>query len=699
MNISGLIKNFLGDAQVSEPKTLELKTGEVVKGMVMQKLSDQEAILNIGGVQVRAKLETPLKQGEVTLLQVQPESASGQVVLKPLDSSAIQITDGSLGEILKNVGLPDTVGNRQLIQALHQAGVSLNKETVQAFAQLQGHMPAGMSQEDWLPSAIIAHQKGIPLTPDTVQAVRQAVAGPAFHETLQKLDTQLTQLLADRPDLSAATKAAIEGFKQVMNSVKEMSAQLLPLSMDSEGQPSGSVKGQVLEGKEAAASTLTNMTTNGKSGIASSAPSAAPGIQPSAESANELVQGARLNHSEEQTGQQVNRLGSNAAPPAQTQPAASALQQPMQPQSQTSASAIPSNAQEAPEALPKTAGSGQPVSANDISTGPSINKEQMFASNRNEPMSALPHESGRTETAAARLQATETANSAGNPSGASPQTKEAVENAAMRRSAEGEGMTPDAPKGNQPAEHWIPKLIKALGVDHENQLFKLPDMKGSEGMHRLEGSSVLPQQGTAAAGLNHEQQKMADSLKSVLLQLSQSQDIPPAMKESVQQAVQQITGQQLMLNSDRSSMFTHVTLFVPILNANGEQTAAVHIQSRKGKRGEIDAQNCRLLFDLRMKALGDTLVDVKVVDKIVSLQVMNDQPFVQGLLDSYREEIASSLSGIGYQFISLKCSPYPVKGSSEEQASTSAKAQDGALSGRLLDLYGNKQYKGMDVKV
>ena len=84
MNISGLIRSLVGDLTASDSKVLELKVGQIVKGVVLQLLSDQEALLNIGGTQVRAKLETPLKQGDVTMLQVQPESNGGQIMLNRL---------------------------------------------------------------------------------------------------------------------------------------------------------------------------------------------------------------------------------------------------------------------------------------------------------------------------------------------------------------------------------------------------------------------------------------------------------------------------------------------------------------------------------------------------------------------------------------------------------------------------------------
>ena len=99
--------------------------------------------MNIGGMQVRAKLETPLKQGDVTMLQVQPESKGGQILLKPLVASDVQIADDSLGELLKAFEVKDTAGNRQMVQQIQQEGVPVSKENVKAFESVMREMPAG----------------------------------------------------------------------------------------------------------------------------------------------------------------------------------------------------------------------------------------------------------------------------------------------------------------------------------------------------------------------------------------------------------------------------------------------------------------------------------------------------------------------------------------------------------------------------
>ncbi|MGF9916439.1 hypothetical protein ABEX64_27905, partial [Paenibacillus ehimensis] len=231
MNISGLIRGLAGDAQAAEPKALELKVGQVVKGMVLQVGPEKDAVVNIGGVQVRAQLETPLKPGEVTMLQVQPESPGGQVVLKPLQPTA-QISDGSLADIVKTMGLPDSPANRQLVQLLHQAGVTLTKENVQAFAKLQAQMPPNMPQEAWLPSAVIAFQKGLPMTPETVASVRQAVQGPPFHEVLEQLGQFAGRELEGNASLSPQSRELLQNVRQLVQQLRDTASLLLGAKPD-----------------------------------------------------------------------------------------------------------------------------------------------------------------------------------------------------------------------------------------------------------------------------------------------------------------------------------------------------------------------------------------------------------------------------------------------------------------------------------
>lgn len=228
-----------------------------------------------------------------------------------------------------------------------------------------------------------------------------------------------------------------------------------------------------------------------------------------------------------------------------------------------------------------------------------------------------------------------------------------------------------AAAGHAPVTHggdpWVGRVLKLLGAEHEQQA--------------VHGALVQPRVGEAAGPAN------ADTLKGLLLQLASSESAPAALKDAAAQAVQYLTGEQLLLTTDRSATFAQMHWFIPITSPDGEQTASVQIQSRRGPRGELDASNCRLLFDLDMKSLGHTLVDVHVVNNIVSLRVLNDQEGMAALLESGRDMIHQSLDKLGYQLLTFKAEPWPAGQSpGSERKMTAAD-------------YSPERYKGVDFKI
>ncbi|WP_158442594.1 hypothetical protein [Paenibacillus sabinae] len=195
---------------------------------------------------------------------------------------------------------------------------------------------------------------------------------------------------------------------------------------------------------------------------------------------------------------------------------------------------------------------------------------------------------------------------------------------------------------------WVARVLKLLGAEHEQLALR----GGAE--------QAAAEPGAVAGG------HVGDTVKGVLLQAMGSSDVPAAVKEAAGQLVQHLTGQQLLLNTDRTAPFAQVTLFLPLKGPDGTETASVHIQSRRGHKGELDASNCRLWFDLDMKSLGQTLVDVQVVDRIVSLKLHNNEAWVQELLETSKDDIKSAIETIGYQLSSFKAEAFPAQ--SQEKA-------------------------------
>lgn len=579
MNIGHLLRQWIGEARATEGKALELKAGQIVRGTVLQLLADQEAMLMIGGVKLRARLETPLQQGESTFLQVLAETRAGQIRLKPVQGGGTLLPEAPLLEMLKEFGLKDTVSNRQLLLWMQQSSVSLTRENVSTLSAMIARMPAGMPAEEWSQAAMLAVKRGLPLTEANVTALHQALFGKPPHEGLQQLAAQLKHSLEGQDILRPELRQLLHQALRATEGVIALGAARLPAS--------------------AAAPGITAPVTAALP--AASNPGAAPAGGEGA--------------------------GAAAAVPGGPAPApAPALQPP---------------AAAAPQALPASAQA--PV---DRAAGPNAAAEPAVAAGQVPPAAA-----------------------------AAPGT---------------------APSG-EPS--WVLRLLKAIGLDYERSLLQQaaksspdPAAGGRTAPAAGQPAPAAPGPDPAAAGAVPDRAAEASqSLKGALLQLSAADDLPPALREAVQQTLQQITGQQLLLAADRSSMFTHVTMTVPLFHASGEQTAAVHIQTRKGKQGEMDSSNCRLLFDLRMAYLGPTIVDVQVTDRIVNIVVHSDYSGMEKAIEPFRQEVADRLEAQGYPFVSIRSLPFPDKKAGQNHA---ASGEDGGLS-----LYDTKPYKGVDLRI
>ncbi|MDU4697679.1 MAG: flagellar hook-length control protein FliK, partial [Paenibacillus sp.] len=197
MNIGPLLRSMMGDVRSGEPKTLELKTGQVVRGTVLSVSEDgQEAVIQVQGVKLHAALETPLRPGETTLLQVQPESKDGLAVLKPVQSApGAVLSAASLAKALESLGLENTPTNRDLLQLMQKSGIPLTKDNLALLQQVSGQKPAGVPLSEWIQAAGIAFGRGLPITGETVAGLHQAVFGPPLHVLLSSLEKQVASFL------------------------------------------------------------------------------------------------------------------------------------------------------------------------------------------------------------------------------------------------------------------------------------------------------------------------------------------------------------------------------------------------------------------------------------------------------------------------------------------------------------------------
>lgn len=98
--------------------------------------------------------------------------------MKPMTGTLAELPQASLNNLLKDVGLPDTKGNRELLLAMQRSGLPLTKDNVAMVQNMMTAKPAQVPVEEWVQATGIAFQRGLPVTAETVKGLHQTVFGP-----------------------------------------------------------------------------------------------------------------------------------------------------------------------------------------------------------------------------------------------------------------------------------------------------------------------------------------------------------------------------------------------------------------------------------------------------------------------------------------------------------------------------------------
>ncbi|WP_274651562.1 flagellar hook-length control protein FliK [Paenibacillus humicola] len=629
MHIGQLMRGLLGEARPDGGKALELKGGQIVRGVLLQAVDELEALVQINGVQVRARLDIPMTTGRTTLLQVQPQSEDGLLHLKPIGLQEAEAPDETLKDWAKAMGLPaDRQWALDLASEVRSRQGSSLQEAAASFRLAAAAMPQGENAITWMQAAGLAYSRGLPMTATVVSALRQVEAGPPLHELLDVLEAKLDDW---------RNSAAREEERSV-------------------AQPSGSFR--------LAAEKLKNLLIEDGEALLR------------AVSGDRALADGRL-----PTGEQA---GSGAG--------------------EAGSAVLPGNA---PAAFAARGGA-----QSQTATGPSDARTSAHAGQaRAVPDGSVASQNGGEPVAPRALRGT-------------PET------------AAGLGAVNAEHGQARDSGGWPAQILKWLGVDHERLLARAVtesaakravdppaadspiDSSREDARHagtaqppadeqaeRITGDATRggPQPRYAAGPVSaavhssgSEPPRLeAESLKNSLMTLASDADVPPALKDAAEQLVRHITGQQLMLAPERTGgLFTYVAMFIPMRGEDGARTASVHIQTRRGRKGELDADNCRLLFDLRLKSLGDTVAEVQVVDKIVSVNLWNNHPAVADLMEASRDEMAESLRRAGYQLSSLRTTPFAERSREEPQGGVLQVLPSADFRARS-----SKPYKGVDYRI
>ncbi|GGP12333.1 hypothetical protein [Oceanobacillus neutriphilus] len=186
------------------------------------------------------------------------------------------------------------------------------------------------------------------------------------------------------------------------------------------------------------------------------------------------------------------------------------------------------------------------------------------------------------------------------------------------------------------------------------------------------------------AGVNAESSLKTDEansmqMKHLLLEMLQNNSGGTG-RENAQQVLHFLNGMQLN-NIHDSSYFVQVNIQIPSQKLGLSKDIDLHFEGKKTSDGNIDPEYCRIIFDLQLQSMKETIIDIHVQKKALSITVYNDQSTTPVLIDTFRPNLQEALEQINYQVASIVCKPYTE--ADKQQRQTGRIADEKAGQGKV----------------
>lgn len=181
---------------------------------------------------------------------------------------------------------------------------------------------------------------------------------------------------------------------------------------------------------------------------------------------------------------------------------------------------------------------------------------------------------------------------------------------------------------------------------------------------------------------NAELNQTDNILKPLLVKYLQETNHPLESKELAEQLVNKMNGQLLLSNPNNP--ITNIVYQLPI-QLFGYQTEVTMQWSGKSKEdGKIDANYCKILFYLELEHLKETIVDMKVQNRVITIKIINEGEYLPELSQKFIPPLKQALMEINYTLSAIQFDQ-PNKGNGGTERSNIQKV--------------HSQYSGVDIRI
>ncbi|MBU8881174.1 hypothetical protein BGM26_19815, partial [Bacillus sp. FJAT-29790] len=237
------------------------------------------------------------------------------------------------------------------------------------------------------------------------------------------------------------------------------------------------------------------------------------------------------------------------------------------------------------------------------------------------------------------------------------------------------GETASGYMNQEPSARQMFEMVRSLGLNHDSDV----------------ANSLVFQKNDQSQQEQHQQQQQ--NLKAALLKLAQGEETNSKVAQQAEQALTNLTGQQLLSKSDASGTLQSMFFNLPLLLGGKPENLQVFVNS-KSEGQQVDWENCNLYFLLETKKLGDVGIMLNSTDRNLSITIKNDLPGFKEKMEPLAVLAKDKLQEVGYNVNSINFTRMsPINSSSVSQNESENKAHETKPSRPVFT------EKGMDFKI
>lgn len=186
---------------------------------------------------------------------------------------------------------------------------------------------------------------------------------------------------------------------------------------------------------------------------------------------------------------------------------------------------------------------------------------------------------------------------------------------------------------------------------------------------------------------NENREIVMKQLKALLLESLQLQ-IPANIQGKIESILSRITGQQL-LSVNQEGPIVNYSVVVPLKLMGENSDLTIQWEGKKEMDGKLNPDHCRVIFYLHLNKLKETIIDVQIQNRIVSLHVINEQQKPLEILGVFQTYLKRALNKLNYQLTSIKWTEF-------KKADKNINKDE-----QLVNTYGQskRHYRGVDVRI